>query len=56
MLEYHIGQEVTIRHDGKSIVGTITCIYAVPKDYDLVDIQTADELLLGISTEEIVAE
>ncbi len=56
MLEYHIGQKVTILRDGKNISGTIVCIYAVPKDWDLIDIQTDDGLLLGVSTEEIVAE
>lgn len=56
MIEYHIGKEVTISRDGKLIKGTITCIYAVPKDWDLIDLQTDDGILYGVSTEEIVAE
>ena len=54
LVEYYIGKRVILNHDGKTIEGTIICIYAVPKNWDLIDVQTEDGILHGVSTEEIV--
>ena len=49
-----LGELVKFNHDGETLEGTIVNIYAVPKDYDLVDIEVDGEIYHGISTEEIV--
>lgn len=45
-----IGQKVKVK--GIEAVGTIVCVYAVPKDWDLVDIQFDNgDVMHGVSTE-----
>ncbi len=54
MIEYHVGKQVRLNHDGKIVEGEIVCIYVMPSNYDLIDVQTEDGLLQGVSTEEII--
>lgn len=49
-----IGDHVKFVRDGKTLEGEIANIYAVPKDYDLVDIVVDGETYYGISTEDIM--
>lgn len=47
-----IGQRVKIK--GIKEEGTIICVYAVPKDWDLVDVQFDNgDIMRGVSTENI---
>lgn len=48
----NLGDVVTFEdEEGNTLTGTIVCIYAVPKDYDLVDINVNGVTYFGISTE-----
>ncbi len=50
-----IGDRVQLKIKDKWIKGTIICIYAVPKDWSLVDIELDNgDILRGISTQDIV--
>ena len=53
MDRYEIGDRVSFENDGVRTEGEIVCIYAVPKDYDLVDIQTEGGVVRGISTNDL---
>ncbi len=47
-----IGQRVKIKINNEWKEATIICVYAVPKDWDLVDLQfDNDDIMRGVSTE-----
>ena len=51
-----IGERVTFKtEDGKTEEGEIVCVYAIPNDYDLIDILTENGIVHGVSTENVVA-
>lgn len=47
-----VGDRVKIKINKEWQEGTIICVYAVPKDWDLVDIQFDNgDIMRGVSTE-----
>jgi len=50
---YQLGDEVTFTKDGKTLTGYIVNIYAVPKDFDIIDVMVDGVIYYGIKTDEV---
>lgn len=50
---YQLGDQVTFTKGGATLTGYIVNIYAVPKEFDLIDVIVDGVIYYGIKTDEV---